>query len=104
MVRGPGRGDPRSYAIVIAHGSAIAVVSISKPPGGSVATTGALANVSGGDPHLKCANVLMVGTSFSIVRKIALTKHASDSARCSALLVTFSVIATFSKRWLGHVG
>ena len=86
------------------HRLAIAVKSASKPAGGSMAQTGVSANVSGCDTRLKSAMVLTVGISFSIARKISLTKQASDSARCSALFATFSRVATCSKLWLGHAG
>jgi hypothetical protein len=61
IVRGPGRCHPRSYTIVMAHRSVIAVESASKPEGGSIAHTRASAKVSGCDTHLKFANVLTVG-------------------------------------------
>ena len=41
--------------------------------------------------------------SFSITRKISLTNWTSDGAQCPAPLATFSLVATSSKLWLGHV-
>jgi hypothetical protein len=49
IMRGCGLCYPCSYTIVIVHRSAIAVESTSKPGGGSMAQTGALAKVSSGE-------------------------------------------------------
>jgi hypothetical protein len=104
IMRGCVRGHPDSYPIVTAHCSDSAVESASKPAGGSMAQTGASANVSGCYTRITSAVVLTVGISFSIARNTSLTKQALDSARCSALLAIFSLAATSSKLWLGHVG
>ena len=104
ITRGFGHCHPCSYTIVIVHRSAIAVVNISKPGGGSTVQTWASANVSGCDTRITSAMVLTVGVCRSMARNTSFTSRASDSARCSALLATLSLIATCSKRWFGHVG
>jgi hypothetical protein len=47
---------------------------------------------------------LTVGVRCSNSRNTSLTNLASGSARCSRPPATCSLMATFSKLWLGHIG